>query len=206
MISYLKGKILENKEKYIVLDVNGVGYKIHIHPDFSAEISIKEQSINKNLNQKKDEYVEFWTYLAVKEDSLNLYGLSSPEELYMFELLLSVSGIGPKTALGIVGATGTNKLKEAIRTGKTEYLVKVCGVSKKNADKIALELKGKIKEDPNDEKLENTESEKDDADVLDALETFGYSQSEGRKALKSIRNEITGTKSKLREALKILSK
>lgn len=192
MISRLTGTIAHIDPKYIVLDVQGVGYKVATTVDIMTKLS------------KADEKVTLWTYLAVRETALDLYGFLSLSELNFFELLITISGIGPKTALGILNSASVEALETAVQTGDTSHIVKVSGIGKKVAEKIVLELKDKV------EKITHTPEAKTamrgDADVLEALKSLGYSQIEARDALKELPKTITKTNEKIKEALKILGK
>src|ERR1035437_4453644 len=106
MISRLTGTIVHTDLKYVILDVHGVGYKVNTTVDIASKISRVKASGDKNLN----ELVTIWTYLAVREDALDLYGFTSPLELSFFELLITISGIGPKTALGILNMASVEAL------------------------------------------------------------------------------------------------
>jgi Holliday junction DNA helicase RuvA len=191
MISRLTGHIVHIDLKYVVLDVNGVGYKVFASPDIFAKLDKKEP-------------MTFWTYLAVREDALNLYGFMSHSELTFFELLLTVSGIGPKTAMGILSAASVHSLETAIQTGDTSHLTKVSGIGKKVAEKIVMELKDKVLETSGS--AEHQATMKNDADALEALKSLGYSPTEARDALKEIPKTITKTNDKIKEALKYLGK
>ncbi len=192
MISRLTGLIAHIDPKYIVLDVQGVGYKVFTTVDIMNKLG------------KTDEPATFWTYLAVRENALDLYGFSSLSELNFFELLITISGIGPKTALGILNAAPVGTLLTAVQTGETSHLTKISGIGKKVAEKIVLELKDKV------EKFTHTEESKsamrNDSDALEALKSLGYSQNEARDVLKELPKTITKTNDKIREALKILGK
>lgn len=192
MISRLNGEIVHIEQKYIILDVQGVGYKIFTTIDIISKLS------------KEKEKVTLWTYLAVRENALDLYGFSSIYELNFFELLITISGIGPKTALGILNMAPVHTLESAIQTGDTSHLVKVSGIGKKVAEKIVMELKDKV------EKIEHTPESKtamrNDSDALEALKSLGYSQNEAREALKELPKEITRTNEKIKNALKLLGK
>jgi Holliday junction DNA helicase RuvA len=186
MIGHLKGELLHQDLKSIILDVSGVGYKIYTNT----------ASLDSQLGKK----LEFWTYLAVRENALDLYGFSTKEELNFFELLLTVSGIGPKSAMGILSVATIQNLKHAISTGDTSHLTKVSGVGKKNAEKIVLELKDKLDGWTSD----GTEFVSGDVDALEALKSLGYGEKEAREALK----KVTGAKDtgdKVKKALKLLS-
>lgn len=192
MISKLTGSIAHIDPKYIVLDVSGVGYKVFTTSDIVSKIGKQEAKIT------------LWTYLAVRENALDLYGFLSLAELNFFELLITISGVGPKTALGILNAASVHALETAVQTGDASHLIKVSGIGKKVAEKIVMELKDKI------EKIEHTPESKsamkNDADALEALKSLGYSQSEARDVLKELSKTITKTNDKVREALKILGK
>lgn len=191
MISQLEGQVsyINQKKSHLILSVSGVGYKIFTN--------------QKNLdNLKIGDFKIFWTYLAVRENSLDLYGFADKKELDFFELLLNVSGIGPKSALNVLSSTDTTTLSKAIIKEDGSYLTKMSGIGKKNADKIVLELKNKIGDIENLEEIEDT---KDDSDVIEALMSIGYSQRDATEAVKKIPPEISGINERIKEALKNLN-
>jgi len=192
MISRLTGTIIDISEKYVVIDVGGVGYKVYCASDTLASLS-------------QDTQVSMYTYLAVREDALDLYGFGSMQEKNFFEMLISVSGIGPKSALGILSTTSTDTLAQAIGTGDTSYLTKVSGIGRKTAEKIVLELRDKMRANV-DTKKDNSGTLRAESDIIEALKALGYSQNEARETLKEIPQTITGTNERIREALKILGK
>jgi Holliday junction DNA helicase RuvA len=186
MIGYLRGKVIQNDIKSLLIDVNGVGYKVFTHIG--------------GLDQKKnDKEVELFTYLAVRENALDLYGFANKEELEFFELLLTVSGIGPKSAMAVLSVASIATLKTAISTEDPTHLTKVSGIGKKNAEKIVLELKDKIGTYVFDGKMESH-----DGDAIEALKALGYSERESRDALKKVEGKTT--EEKVRAALKNLNK
>ena len=186
MISYLKGKIIKEDQKSVILDVSGVGYKIHTNMT--------------SLSVKKNQDVEFWTYLAVRENALDLYGFANKEELSFFELLITVSGIGPKSAMGILTLASLSNLQHAISRGDVGHLTKVSGIGKKNAEKIVMELKDKV-----ETVLDGLgQYDSGDIDALEALKSLGYGEREAREALKKAEGETT--EKKVRSALKNLNK
>ena len=191
MISHLRGAVLSIGEKHVVIDVGGVGYRVFGAPDTLARLS-------------KGAEASLHTYLAVREDSLDLYGFSTADELGFFELLISVSGVGPKSALSILGITGTDTLAQAIGTGDTSYLTKVSGIGRKTAEKIVLELRDKLR--ARADMHEKPGALRAESDVIEALKALGYSQNEAREALKEVPSDIVGTNARIREALKILGK
>lgn len=192
MISHLEGKILHTDERFVVIQTGGVGYKVFV-PSETMNV----------LRNEKSGTVKVWTYLAVRENALDLYGFSEKEELDFFELLNTVSGIGPKTALGILSVTTIKNLRQAIGSGETSHLTKVSGIGKKNAEKIVLELRDKI---------DFLESEKDsggmreESDAMEGLVALGYAEREAREVLKKLPKEITRPGERIKEALKILGK
>lgn len=131
MIGYLKGKIISAKPTQIILDVNNVGYLIHI------SISTFEKISNQNE-------VLLYIHTYVREDALNLYGFYSEAEKEMFELLISISGIGPKVALSILSGISVEELQSAIQSENVSRLVSVPGVGRKTAERVVLELKSKV--------------------------------------------------------------
>lgn len=191
MISYLEGKVRHKDLRFIILDVNGVGYKV-----FGIESTVNEVKIGSVLG--------LWTHLAVRENALDLYGFKEKESLNFFELLITISGIGPKTALGILNIAAVQTIKQAVSSGDISYLTKVSGIGKKIAEKIILELRDKFEL----EGFSGTEAGlKGEADVIEALKSLGYAEREAREALKKIardEKDLT-TSEKVKMALKILS-
>ena len=192
MIAQLKGVVAEIIGNSVTLFVSGVGYKIYT----TAEVI-------KKIRKLKDKEIILKTHLAVRETSLDIYGFLDSEELRFFEMLISISGIGPKSAIAILNVADTETLKRAISSGESSYLIKVSGIGKKNAEKIIIELRDKL---GTTENLKDTETLTGEIDTLEALQTLGYSQKEAREAMKKIEKNISGSKNLLKEALKILGK
>lgn len=190
MISKLDGKIVYVSEKFLVINVVGVGYKVSPTSDILTTAKI-------------DNDISLWIYTAVRENAIELYGFRNMDELSFFELLLDVSGIGPRSALGILGIAPIETLRRAIATGDTTYLNKVSGIGKKTAEKIIVELRDKFAM-YKDDSLSDGEI-RDEEDVLEALKSLGYSQNEARDALKKISNETKGANARIKEALRLLS-
>lgn len=193
MISRLTGKIVYKNDKHIIIDVNGVGYKVAT----TIETMMKNEGYDKNIT--------LWTYLAVRENAMDLYGFNSIVELNFFELLITISGIGPKTALGILNVASVNALETAIKSNDTSHLTKVSGIGKKIAEKIVLELKDKIEDIEGIPETDNV-GMKNDGDVIEALKSLGYNPYEAREALKKVPKDKEKTSDKIKEALKILNK
>ena len=187
MISSLSGTVRYKDLNSLVVDVAGVGYKVAVPTDTALE-AVPSQPIF------------LWTHLAVRETSLELFGFSERESLNLFELLITISGIGPKTALGILNVASPATLRQAVATGDTSYLTRVSGIGKKNAEKIVLELKDKLKVTHEDIPLD-TRSE---GDALEALVSLGYSERDARETLKKIPKDIEGAGERVKYALKNL--
>jgi len=189
MIASLKGTITHIDDRFIILDVAGVGYKIHLAADRLHGL-------------KKGSTATFWTYLAVREDALDLYGFQEKKEKDFFELLIGISGIGPKGAINILSAASTETLASAVRTGSIAHLVKISGLGKKTAEKIVLELKDKLGGFDGETGQGEASS---DLDVLEALKSLGYEADAAREALKKIDKDTTDTGARIKAALKLLS-
>jgi Holliday junction DNA helicase RuvA len=153
--------------------------------------------------REKKELVGLFTHLAVRENALDLFGFLSREECDFFELLITISGIGPKSALGILSAAPLASLREAVVSGETAYLTKIGGIGKKVADKIVLELKGKVFFGA-DEAISPNGLGRGDVDALEALKSLGYTQKEARDALEGLDSSITDTGAKVKAALRVL--
>ena len=188
MISQITGQIILKTEKYVIIEANNIGYKVFAT---GALLSVAR------LDSKQ----KIWTYLAVRENALDLYGFADKAELDFFELLITISGVGPKTALGILNVATVDSLRQAISSGETAHLTKVSGLGKKMADKIVLELKGKLGI------YEEVElGHKEEIDALEALKSLGYSHREAREALQEIDKSLKTTSDRVKAALKHLGK
>ncbi len=186
MIGSIKGKIILKTDKFLIVETSGVGYKVNVSPDTLSKL------------KKTNEEVLLWIHTHVREDILDLYGFLDRQELEFFEMLINVSGIGPKGALSILGIAPIETLKRAIGTGDTAYLTKISGIGRKTAEKIIIELRDKIEVGKTGTSLQG------ELDALEALKSLGYSQNEAREALKKV-NPLADTNTKIRESLKILS-
>jgi holliday junction DNA helicase RuvA len=185
MIGSIKGKIILKTDKFLIVEASGVGYKISVSPDTLSKVD------------KTGGEIFLFIHTHVREDSFDLYGFLEHEELEFFEMLLNVSGIGPKGALAILGITSIETLKRAIGTGDTSYMTKISGIGKKTAEKIVIELRDKVGVAKEGTALQG------EMDALEALRSLGYSQNEARDALKKVSTDAD-INTKIREALKIL--
>lgn len=190
MIGSLTGTPTFVGDKYALIDVNGVGYKVYATKDTLVYI-------------EKEDTVSLFTYLVVKEDALDLYAFETISSKDFFELLITVSGVGPKGALGILSLAHIDTLKKAIISGDIGYLTSVSGIGKKTGEKIIIELRDKIKDIHDSVSGFSLHGE---SDVVEALKTLGYSAIQVREALTHISEDITDTNSRIKEALKILGK
>ncbi|MFR3919709.1 MAG: Holliday junction branch migration protein RuvA [Clostridia bacterium] len=197
MFAYLKGNIQFKSEEYVVMEVNGIGYKI-----FMSKKSIDEL--------EEDREVKVYTYLKVREDDVSLFGFKTNEELHMFELLISVGGIGAKSAITILSNITPSRFALAVITNDVNSLKKLQGIGPKTAQRIILELKDKIKTEEailsndNTKLEEEANSEEDQEELIQALQVLGYRRYEINKVLSKIKSE--NLEDKIREALQYLAK
>ncbi|HUT22422.1 MAG TPA: Holliday junction branch migration protein RuvA [Candidatus Bipolaricaulota bacterium] len=188
MLSFIKGTIKNKGENFVILARNDLGYKIFTNKKLLAELSIGDAA-------------EFYLYENIREDADDLFGFSSFEELGLFEKLISVNGVGPKTALNVFAAYSVNQILSAIANGQAEVFDEVSGLGKKTAERIVLELKNKV------EYLEGADSFEAvsiNNDTVEALMTLGYSKQQARDALSKVSKEIVDSGEQLKEALKFL--
>jgi Holliday junction DNA helicase RuvA len=190
MIGRLSGSIIWKGERYVIVDVGGVGYKVFIPITLLQKHSVNEQAV-------------FWIHTHVKEDSLELYGFKFPSELEFFEMLIGISGIGPRSALGVMALAPVDTIKKAIASGDTSYLTKVSGIGRKIAEKIVMELKDKLGFGM---VSESNPLLQHDTDVLDALLALGYEPRDAREALSKIPDTTSGREARLKSAIKMLGK
>ena len=194
MYEFISGKIVGIKEEYIVLENNGIGYRI-----FTSKNCISNLEVGATK-------VTMYMYLSVREDALVLYGFNSSEELNMFELLLKVSKIGPKIAIGILSVLTPNDIKVAILNNDVKILCTAPGVGKKTANRMILELKDRIDdnistdEEPNSIKTDNYH------DALYGLISLGYTRNEATRVLSKLEINNMAAEDIIRLALNKLSK
>jgi len=192
MIAYLKGKVIAKTNTYIILETGGVGYQVFAGENFLAEIKAGGEQ-------------EIYLHHRVREDLSDLYGFKNLEDLSLFELLLSVSGVGPKSALAVLSLASTDDIKEAIIRGDASLLTKVSGIGKKTAERLVLELKNKVTRISGGTTLVGG-GLSGAGDELDALMSLGYSMNEAREALNLVEASITSTGGRVKAALKYLAR
>ncbi len=193
MIGYLSGSVQAIGDKYVILDVHGVGYRV--------TVSEKMKLIIANIGAEVKIFTHF--LMNPRDGSVELYGFQNADELSFFNLLTSISGIGPKSAQAILANTDLVTLQMAILNGDSTTLSKVGGVGAKTAQRLILELKNKIGLLPLS--TEASASLHKDAEVIDALVTLGYTHFQAHDALKAI-GEIDTVEDRVAAALRILAK
>ncbi|MEX0652204.1 MAG: Holliday junction branch migration protein RuvA [Candidatus Paceibacterota bacterium] len=190
MIAQLTGTVTSSGIGYTILTVGGVGYRIHTTLEIIRSLPRDGSAIT------------FFTHLAVRENSMDLFGFLHENEVTFFELLISVSGIGPKSALAIMNLETVTALSSAISQGDTTYLTKVSGIGRKSAEKIIIELRDKTALLSEADSVLHSE----DAEALEGLQSLGYSIKEAREALKELPKDVHGTGERITAALKLLGK
>ena len=195
MIHYLEGKVTTKTDKFFIIETNGVGFKILTH----AEILNKIPEVGQNI--------KVFTHLYVHEDArrymVELYGFLDPEELKFFELLIGISGIGPRSALGVLSRAPVKTLKQAIVSEDETFFTKVSGIGQKTAQKLIFELKSKLKGEVAPEKGSDSEQM---GEALEALVGLGYSQRDVRRVLQELPKDLKTVEAKVKAALKLLGK
>lgn len=199
MISYIKGILADKGIDHAVVECGGVGFKI-----YTSYTSLCDASCTKGSE------VIFRTHMYIKEGIMDLYGFMTQEELDLFELLISVSGVGAKGAVGVLSAMNPAKLSLTIASGDVNALKKAPGVGQKTAQRIILELKDKIKNEsfissPSDAFSENipaASTERDEA--VNALISLGYTATEAKNAVSKVNSSVSGVEDIIKNALKVL--
>jgi len=187
MIGHIGGVVRAVYTSHALVSTGGIGYKIAATKETLARLTLNKPAA-------------LWTHLAVRDDALDLYGFGTEEDLRFFELLLTVPGIGPKSALAVLDVVSAETLRSAIASGNASYMTKVSGIGKKTAAKIVLELKDKVGK----EEMGATQALRGDEEALEALRSLGYSAAEAREALRKVPQRVETSSARLREALRIL--
>lgn len=185
MIGFLSGILKAHNGSSIILDVHGVGYKVLVSKDFSSPLN---------------ENIEFFIHTHVREDELSLIGFKSQSDLSIFELLLTVSGVGPKSALNIMASTNGEIIKKAIEGSNINFFTSISGVGKKTAQRIIIELRSKL--------TSATTSMADlegNPALVDALRELGFRNQEITGIISQI-DKDEPLPNQLRTALKLLHK
>ncbi|MFT5179700.1 MAG: Holliday junction DNA helicase RuvA [Candidatus Paceibacteria bacterium] len=186
MIASIRGKVLEVGVGSLIIDTNGIGYLVKV-------TNTTLQSI------RTDNETSLFTHMAVRENSMDLYGFPVREELDFFGLLITISGIGPKSALAILDSSSIETLKEGIMSGDASYLTKVSGIGKKSAEKIIIELRDKL----GTLDLSGGVNTEGSGAAIEALVSLGYSERDARDVISKIDRSLS-TEEIIKEALKNL--
>ncbi len=189
MIAYIKGKIIYKNNRFVILENNSIGYQI-----FATE------SVLNSI--KEDTVFEFYIHQHVKEDLLDLYGFANMDELEFFKHLISISGVGPRSALAVLSIAKLNDIKQAIFKGDPTLLKKVSGIGQKTAERIVVELKNKIAA------LASADGQINSGigdEVIDALEALGYKPYAIRQAISELPSDIETVQEKIKATLKIIN-
>lgn len=188
MYEYIKGNFIGINKDYIIVENNGIGYKI-----FTSGVTMASMP-------QSNEEVKLYLEQIVREDFIGLYGFATKEELAMFKLLISINGVGAKAALSLLSISRINNLKYAILSGDEKHICRAPGIGKKTAGRIILELKDKLKKEDmvveKDITVCNIEDEKDNyasnvAEAISALLSLGYTEKETELAIKNVNKEET---------------
>ena len=207
MLAYIKGKLEMKMTGYIVIDVGGLGYKV-----FMSDVGIEKIG---NIGDT----VKVHTYYKVREDDISIFGFNTLEELKMFELLISVSGVGAKTALTMLATCEPSEFAYAVITDDVKTLTTIPGIGAKSAQRIILELKDKIKKEQQITELNEASKEKTEGklhkamensqkveEAMAALQVLGYNKKEIEKAFEKIDKTDLGTEELIRKSLSQLSR
>ena len=199
MYAYIRGKIVEKSNNYVIIENNGIGYRIFMSVTAIDKI------------QEEDEEVKIYTYYQVREDNISLYGFLQKEELRMFELLLSVSGVGAKSAIAMLSSILPSEFAMAIIQNDTSKLTKIQGVGAKTAARIVLELKDKLKTEEAISKADDSiqkviKNDEEIEEALQALQILGYNKKEIEKAFEKLELANLSTQDIIKKALVLLGK
>jgi Holliday junction DNA helicase RuvA len=190
MIARLRGQVVDREKNSLIIELGGVGLRVFVPEPMRVAAQLGEP-------------LALFTHLHVRDSELAVYGFGTGEELSLFELLLSVSGVGPKVALALLSAMSDDALRVAIGQGQPERLTHVPGIGKRTAEKIVFELKGRMPVAP---PAPGAPAAQVDTEVIDALTTLGYSVMEAQKAVQGLPRDVSEIEEKLRLALAAFAK
>jgi Holliday junction DNA helicase RuvA len=189
MIAGLRGRVVAQGEDHIILEVGGIGFLVHVPRTLLGQPSSLEGELRLH------------THLHVRENELSLYGFASREELAFFQLLLGVSGIGPKVGLGILSWASPAELQRAILQGDIEALMEIPGIGRRSAERLVLDLREKIE---GEAPIPMVSLSPGDAEVLEVLLALGYTRQEAESALQSISESDAPLEERIRQALQYM--
>jgi Holliday junction DNA helicase RuvA len=191
MIYSVSGKLALKADHFIVVETGGLGLKIAVSAGTLKTLPTVGSA------------AKLFTYLNVRENGMELYGFLSEEELEYFEMLISVSGVGPKSALAILDVAPMSELSAAIKEGRPDLLTRASGIGRKTAERVIVELRSKVQSAKSGQIVGKMET---DADLVEALSSLGYRNEESRAALAKVDAKITGVEARLKAALALLNK
>jgi len=192
MLAFLRGTIRTILPDSVVVELHDVGYRVFLPPPLRERLRVGER-------------VELYTHEVVREDRRELFGMGSADELSLFHELLTVSGVGPKIALGLLGLGAPSEIRQAIAREDAPYLSKVVGIGRKTAERVVVELKGKMQSYVTPE-ADGQRRAGSEGDVMDALVQLGYKIQEVRDVIRKLPTSAATTEEKLKVALQALGK
>jgi holliday junction DNA helicase RuvA len=190
MISYLKGQVKQKFDKSVLLVTNNIGYQIAVPEFLLVQVKVGDE-------------LELYTHLHVssRDETMDIYGFATAEELAFFEQLISISGVGRKSALAALSVAKIDELQKTISRGDSALLQKVAGIGKKTAERIVVELKDKVLAGDISTAMKGS-----DGEVISALEGLGYKIYDIREVLRQLPKELESSEDKIKSALKMLGK
>lgn len=189
MISYLQGNLILRGKDFLIIDVNGVGYKVFISEKTLSKLPENEQQL------------KLYTFLHSREETSELYGFLTYAELELFEVLNRISGIGPRTAMTLASFGSLENLKKVIESQDEKFLKGIKGIGRKKMQKITLEITGRIKE-----RKQIKEFTEEDDEALKGLISLGFSRQQAKETLSHVSSEVKDTSQRIKEALKLLGR
>lgn len=191
MLYSLSGQLVSKKNGFLILETAGIAFRVFVAPRAL-------QSLPQNGSQIK----VFCSLFSRESAPFELFGFLTEQELYLFEKLNTVNGIGPKTAMSVLGVASIDQLAAAINAGKTELLTKASGIGKKTAERVVLDLKGKLEMAGVVAEAQTLQLMESDVELEETLVGFGFTKQQAKTAIGKIDQSIVGFKERLREALK----
>lgn len=195
MISYIEGKVQEIGDKYVIISAGGVGYTLTVVPKILPILAKSEGNVKFHV----------FSRMNMRDGDFEMYGFKEREEMDLFRTLTSVSGLGPKTAMGILSSVEPEHLKEAVINEDPVTLRKISGLGAKTAQRLVVELQGKV-DWITSMASAGGGSLGEEAQALEALLALGYSQSQAKDALKEVAGDATDLSDRVRQALKLLGR
>ena len=190
MIYSLRGNLILKGLDFFIIEVSGIGFRV-----FSSQSDVSKLP-------PIGEEISVFCRAYVKEDEIDLYGFFDLRELRVFELLNSVNGVGPKSALAVINVAKLDELLSAIKENRPDVLSRASGIGKKTAERITLELRDRVQASESAETVKKMEG---DSDIVEVLVGLGYNKDQVKRALSTVAREITSLEERLKLALKILS-